>query len=145
MRYDFCFLFLQVHEYSLGRDVKSMQRRPRSNQNDFLVSPLLVLNGFGGAVNPQVKLMAEILRNMFESIDVRTLKVTQCRRVVVFNYDKSSNRTEFRHYAINQRPAGISRGVRKLLRPKKKLDLSRSKDIADYVQSVRCFHISSSQ
>jgi len=128
-------LTFKVHEYSLGRDVKSMQRRPRNNQNDFLVAPLLVLNGFGGNVPPQIKLMAEVLRNMFESIDVRTLRVTQCRRVVVFNYDKNTNRTEFRHFAINQRPAGISRGVRKLLRPKKKLDLSRSKDIADYVQA----------
>lgn len=128
-------LSFKVHEYSLGRDVKNIQRRPRNNANDFLVAPLLVLNGFGGNVPPQIKLMAEILRNMFESIDVRTLRVTQCRRVVVFNYDKATNRTEFRHFAINQRPAGISRGVRKLLRPKKKnLDLSRSNDISDYVQ-----------
>merc|ERR1719359_1140862 len=70
---------------------------------------------------------------MFQPIDVRKFEVRTNKRVALLNYDKNTQEYEFRHYSIVHRESGVSKGVQKLLRKRKKFDMSRSDDIGDYV------------
>lgn len=75
----------------------------------------VVLNNFGGTEAPShVKLMKVTLQNMFPSINVATVKLQECRRVVMFNLDKSNNNVEMRHYAIRATPTGITKAIKKV-------------------------------
>jgi len=46
---------------------------------------------------------------MFPAIDVQTIALSDCRRVVLFHYDKETELVEFRQYAIRAQPLGLSR------------------------------------
>eukprot|EP00921_Rhytidocystis_pertsovi_P026827 GHVQ01043227.1.p1 GENE.GHVQ01043227.1~~GHVQ01043227.1.p1 ORF type:complete len:590 (-),score=127.09 GHVQ01043227.1:1717-3486(-) len=98
-------LTFEVLQFSLQRDVKISQRRPRTGMFDFQTSPLVVLNGFrkgggggkkrkggagvlcgGGQDDTAVEIMRALFANLFPCIDVQTMKVSDCRRVVLFNH-----------------------------------------------------------
>lgn len=53
---------------------------------------------------------------MFPGIDVTTLKLNNCRRVVLLNYDEASDSIDFRHYFISAVPVGLTKGVRKVIK-----------------------------
>jgi ribosome biogenesis protein SSF1/2 len=92
---------------------------------------------------------------MFPAINVSTVKLNECRRVVLFNFirrdvadlktndDKSVKRNgdeddledeevEMRHYAIRAKPVGVDRKVRRLIEAKIP-NLSKLDDISDYI------------
>jgi ribosome biogenesis protein SSF1/2 len=92
---------------------------------------------------------------MFPAINVSTVKLNECRRVVLFNFirrdvadlktndDKSVKRNgdeddledeevEVRHYAIRAKPVGVDRKVRRLIEAKIP-NLSKLDDISDYI------------
>ncbi|CAM9707182.1 unnamed protein product, partial [Heterosigma akashiwo] len=48
---------------------------------------------------------------MFPPINVQTIKLADCRRVVLFHYLKEDQTVEVRHYSIRAVPTGISRSV----------------------------------
>ncbi len=75
---------------------------------------------------------------MFPAIDVEKVKLGDCRRVVLFNYDKETNYVEMRHYAITAKPLGISRPIKAVISEKKKTlpNLSKLNDISDFVLGV---------
>jgi hypothetical protein len=114
----------------------------------------LVLNNFAGD-SKEMKLMTLTFQNLFPMINVREVfafvsvilrirkstvetardvqvKLADCRRVVLVNYDRATERIEWRHYLVTVRPCGVSRGVRRLFRSQIP-DLSRVEDIADYI------------
>ncbi|KAF8821508.1 brix domain-containing protein [Cardiosporidium cionae] len=150
-------LTFSVLNYSLAKDIRSFQKRPRSSTEDYKVHPLLVINGFntknnsndssenieseeqknaheGPSHSKANHLIQTTLNNMFASIEINTVKVGQCRRVVLYNYCKTSKTIEMRHYAIVKRPAGITRGIRKLLRPKTRvMNLRKTTDVSDFI------------
>lgn len=75
----------------------------------------MVLNNFGEKdASSHVKLMKITLQNMFPSINVATVKLPDCRRVVMFNLDKVSGKVEMRHFAVRATPTGITRAVKKV-------------------------------
>lgn len=74
----------------------------------------VVLNNFGDKnASSQVKLMKVTLQNMFPSINVATVKLQDCRRVVMFNLDKANGTVEMRHYAVRATPTGITKAIKK--------------------------------
>lgn len=74
----------------------------------------VVLNNFGDKnASSQVKLMKVTLQNMFPSINVATVKLQDCRRVVMFNLDKANDTVEMRHYAVRATPTGITKAIKK--------------------------------
>lgn len=56
-----------------------------------------------------------MFQNMFPSIDVQETKVTDLRRVVMFNYNSETESIDFRHYRVDVKETGVSRGVKAIL------------------------------
>lgn len=139
-------LTFQAKRFTLGRQIKAVQRRPHNSVKAFSTPPVVVTNNFGDATAaPHVKLMRITFQNMFPAINVTTVKLNECRRVVLFNYmrrnvDESKTEgeeggdeeVEMRHYAIRATPVGVDRKVRRLVEAKIP-DLSRLEDISDYI------------
>ena len=81
-------LTFRVTQFSLAKHIKSLQRRPVSDQARSLHQnpPIVVTNNFGDAsAPPQIKLLRITFQNMFPAINVATVKLTECRRVVLFH------------------------------------------------------------
>ena len=55
---------------------------------------------------------------MFPTINVKTVKLSDCRRVVLFHFNKEEGVVEMRHYAVRATPVGISRSVKKIIQLK---------------------------
>lgn len=58
----------------------------------FLHGPLLVMNNFGQAEH--MKLATVLFQNLFPPINVQTVRLSMCQRVVLLNYDKDTNRIQ---------------------------------------------------
>jgi ribosome biogenesis protein SSF1/2 len=149
-------LTFRVKRFTLGRHLRAVQRRPIDSTKAFESPPVVVTNNFGDVTAaPHVKLMRITFQNMFPAINVSTVKLNECRRVVLFNFirrdvadlktndDKSVKRNgdeddledeevEMRHYAIRAKPVGVDRKVRRLIEAKIP-NLSKLDDISDYI------------
>lgn len=76
--------------------------------------------------------MRVMFQNMLPSINIKTVKLSECRRVVLFHYRKEDGLVEMRHYAIRATPVGINRGIKKLLQGKIP-NLSKLEDVSEYM------------
>jgi ribosome biogenesis protein SSF1/2 len=97
--------------------------------------PLLVLNNFSQAEENHVKLMKITFQNMFRTINVKTVKLSDCRRVVLFHYHKEDGTVQMRHYAIRANPVGISRNVKKIIQSKVP-NLAELDDVSQYLDGA---------
>lgn len=80
-------LTFRVKRFTLGRQIRSVQRRPYDSVKAYDSPPVVVTNNFGDAsAAPHVKLMRITFQNMFPAINVSTVKLGECRRVVLFNF-----------------------------------------------------------
>jgi ribosome biogenesis protein SSF1/2 len=62
------------------------------------------------------------------------MRLANCRRVVLINYNTDSDTIDFRHYEISAVPVGLTKGIRKIIKGKL-VDLHSRDDIADYVDN----------
>jgi len=149
-------LSFKVNQFSLTRQVRAVQRRPYDSQQAFSHAPIVVTNNFGdNTAAPHVKLMRITFQNMFPAINVASVKLVDCRRVVLFNFmrrdvkeeeksekenqnddspekEEEDEEVEVRHYAIRATPVGVNRKVRRLIQAKIP-NLSKLEDISDYI------------
>ena len=123
-------LSFRVHKYTLAREVAAAQRNPRSPPNAFRSPPLVVLNNFGDA--PHQKLATVTFQNLFPPINVKKVKLSTCQRAVLVDYDKDTNRFQFRHFAISAAPTGSNRALRKLLTTRNAPDLGALTDVSEF-------------
>ncbi|KAL7576311.1 hypothetical protein ACA910_018131 [Epithemia clementina (nom. ined.)] len=165
-------LHFRVNQFTLSKHIRALQKRPVSYTSGLRTNPpVVVTNNFGDSsssskpdntggrgAEPHIKLMRITFQNMFPAINVATVKLSECRRVVLFNLlppDSSSNdtnekdkdgedsskdltklpRVEMRHYAIQATAVGVHRRVRKLASSSRRNlpNLHKVQDIADYV------------
>jgi ribosome biogenesis protein SSF1/2 len=123
----------RVTQFSLIKHVRAIQRRPYTSPGINQHSPIVVTNNFGDATAPpHVKLMRITFQNMFPAINVATVKLSECRRVVLFNLMEEEGIVELRHYAIKATPVGVDRKVRRIVQTKIP-NLNKLNDIADYI------------
>ena len=148
-------LTFRVKRFSLSRQVRSVQRRPYDSPAAFSHPPVVVTNNFGDATAPpHVKLLRITFQNMFPAINVASVSLGDCRRVVLFNYLRrevkdsedvaegggaegdreldEDEEVEVRHYAVKATPTGVNRRVRRIVQARVP-DLSRLEDVADYI------------
>lgn len=143
-------LTFQLKQFSLSRQVRAIQRRPYNSPKAYAHPPIVVTNNFGDASAPaHVKLLRITFQQLFPAVNVETVQLSNCRRVVLFNFiqnvsggqrDHSTDNkdsqgddvVEVRHYAIRATPVGIHRRVRKLIEAKVP-NLSKLQDISDYI------------
>jgi len=139
----------RVKEYSLARQVRALQKRPMESTAAYSTPPLVVLNNFGSAETQQgmqhLKLTRIMLQNMLPSIDVKTIRLSECRRVVLFHYIKENDQVEVRHFAIRAQPVGISRSVKRIIQNKLP-NLGELKDISEFIEgNLGCGAVSDSE
>ncbi|KAF9688098.1 hypothetical protein SADUNF_Sadunf02G0161800 [Salix dunnii] len=128
-------LTFKIHEYSLAADVAQSQLRPRCPQDLFKNAPLIVLSGFGSG-EQHLKLTTVMFQNIFPAIDINTVKLSSCQRIVLLNYNKDTQLIDFRHYSIRLQPVGVSRRLRKFVQNREVPDLRNLQDVSDFVTKV---------
>ncbi|KAB5569456.1 hypothetical protein DKX38_003249 [Salix brachista] len=128
-------LTFKIHEYSLAADVAQSQLRPRCPQDLFKKNPLIVLSGFGSG-EQHLKLTTVMFQNIFPAIDINTVKLSSCQRIVLLNYNKDTQLIDFRHYSIRLQPVGVSRRLRKFVQNREVPDLRSLQDVSDFVTKV---------
>jgi ribosome biogenesis protein SSF1/2 len=96
----------------------------------------VVLNNFGQATENQIQVMKVMFQNMLPTIDVKSVKLGDCRRVVLFNYRKEDGLVDMRHYGIRANPVGISRSTKKILQGKLP-NLSQLEDVSEFMDHGR--------
>ncbi|KAJ6338504.1 hypothetical protein OIU76_008054 [Salix suchowensis] len=124
-------LTFKIHEYSLAADVAQSQLRPRCPQDLFKNPPLIVLSGFGSG-EQHLKLTTVMFQNIFPAIDINTVKLSSCQRIVLLNYNKDTQLIDFRHYSIRLQPVGVSRRLRKFVQNREVPDLRSLQDVSDF-------------
>lgn len=124
-------LSFKVVGYSLMRHLHLVHKRPVDASAAMKTKPLVVLNNFTGDAD-HIKLMNATFQNMFPAIDVQTVALAECRRVVLFNYEKDTDQVEFRQYVIRATPLGISKSVKTIVKAKIP-NLANLEDISEYV------------
>ena len=144
-------LTFKIQQFSLCKHVRRVQRRPFDiNSAAAKITthpPIVVTNNFGDVTAaPHVKLMRITFQNMFPAINVATVKLRDCRRVVLYNFIRRDEKSavnsngqseedeevEVRHYAIRAAPVGINRKVKRIIQAKIP-NLSKLEDISDYI------------
>lgn len=139
-------LTFRVDSFTLAREVRVAQKRPQGTSRDFVTPPLQVLNGLGGPKDSpegagggkslkmsERQLVAEMLRGAFPAIDVPSFNQAECRRAVLFHYDRENDAVFFRHFVVGRRQLGVERGIKKLTRFNRLPNLAGKEDIADFV------------
>ncbi len=142
-------LTFKIQQFSLSKSIRKVQRRPFDMHSSNIAAhpPIVVTNNFGDAsAAPHVKLMRITFQNMFPALNVATVKLRECRRVVLFNFMRreegeatnhngqsvEDEEVELRHYAIRANPVGIDKKVRRVIQAKIP-NLSKLEDISDYI------------
>ena len=100
-------LSFQVQKYSLSGAVRQVQRRPCDPSSAFKFPPLVVINNFDDA-KQHLKLITITFQKMFPAINVQTIRLNECRRVVLLQYDKENDTIDFRHYFVRATPTGVT-------------------------------------
>jgi len=77
--------------------------------------------------------MKVTLQHMFPTINVKTIRLSECRRVVLYHFNPEDETVEMRHYAIKANPVGISRSVKKLIQAKVP-NLSALDDVSQFIE-----------
>jgi ribosome biogenesis protein SSF1/2 len=131
----------KVETYSLCKDVRKIQRHPKSitsESKEYLNPPLLVLNGFTNPqkAEPHEKLLITTFQNMFPPIQPHSTKISSVKRVLMIHKDQETGAIDLRHFAIDTKPVEGSKNIKKLITAKhnlhKKLpNLSNSTDVSE--------------
>ncbi|CAL5433287.1 unnamed protein product [Camellia sinensis] len=122
-------LTFKIQEYSLAVDVAQSQVSPRCPQDLFKNLPLIVLSDFGTGVQ-HLKLTTIMFQNIFPAINVNTVKLSLCQRIVLLNYNKEKKLIDFRHYSIRLQPVT---DLRKVVQNHQVPDLRSLQDVSDFV------------
>ncbi|CAD6612060.1 XXYS1_4_G0048460.mRNA.1.CDS.1 [Saccharomyces cerevisiae] len=137
----------QVLDYSLGRDIKKILKRPKSlNNDDVLNPPLLVLNGFSTSkrsdeddqdVNVE-KVIVSMFQNIFPPLNPARTSLNPIKRIFMINKDRETGEISMRHYFIDIREVEISRNLKRLYKAKNNLsktvpNLHRKEDISSLI------------
>lgn len=80
----------------------------------------------------ETKLMALTFQNMFPAINIQTVKLSECRRVALFAYDKETGVVHFRHYVITVRPSGVTRTIKRIVTARIP-NMKNFDDVSEYV------------
>jgi len=130
-------LHFRVHQFSLAKHIVGNQRRPVAWSPALSGHPPLVVTQQFGGDKPHVKLMRITFQNLFPALNVATVSLKECRRVVLFQHmpqDDGPDFVELRHYAITTRPKGANKRIQKLLQKRHVPNLGKLRDVADYIE-----------
>eukprot|EP00775_Hariotina_reticulata_P013842 gene13842-13963_t len=125
-------LTLRIRSHSLMSDVAASQARPRVPPNAFKTPPLVVLNNFSSQ-QKQLALAASLFQGMFPSINVHTVNLATCQRVVLLSVDSATGYINLRHFTISTAPSGVKRSLKALIGRQDVPDLGGLQDISEFI------------
>ncbi|WBW73150.1 RNA-binding protein involved in ribosomal large subunit assembly and maintenance [Schizosaccharomyces osmophilus] len=132
-------LHFRIHEYMLNKDVRNLQKTPKSPNAEFLTPPLLVMNHFNtksSKETPHEALLTTTFQNMFPPLSLQSTNINSVKRVLLLN-KRDDGYIDLRHYLITTKPVGVSRPINRLLKgqthPSDLPDLNGVRDISDFV------------
>ena len=109
-------LTFRVLSYSLMRDIFNQQRKPVSvSAMDLTKSPLVVMNNFSSP-SAHMSLMTGMFQSLFPKLDIPNMRLSEARRVVMLNYNSTTDSISFRHYVITLSPVGINKNIKRLVK-----------------------------
>ena len=91
----------------------------------------MILNNFNGE-EKHISLVSTVLQNLFPSIKLSSIKLADCRRVILFDFDSETNTIDFRHYSINVKLTGVSKSIKNLISANLE-DLDKFDDVSEYI------------
>lgn len=121
----------QVSRFSTMNDCVSLNRHRVGANEGSQHSPLVVLTGFPKDEHGQ--LMSTMFQNMFPPLNIHTMKLSHCKRVALFAYDKETGTIQFRHYLITTSQTAVTKTVKRLIKSQLPNSLKSHNDIADYI------------
>ncbi|KAF6255316.1 Brix domain-containing protein, partial [Scenedesmus sp. NREL 46B-D3] len=123
-------LTLRIRGHSLASDVAASQARPRMPPNAFKTAPLVVLNNFAPQ-QKQLALAASLFQGMFPSINVHSVNLATCQRVVLLSVDADTGLISLRHFTISTAPSGVKKSLKALMARQALPDLGRLQDVSE--------------
>ena len=78
--------------------------------------------------------MKATFQHMFPAINVKSVQLTECRRVVLFHFKKEDGTIEMRHYAIRAKPTGISKTIKRVIESKIP-SIGNLTDVSEYIEN----------
>jgi len=112
-------LSFRVESFMLRDDVLPLQRRPPGLGDAFDTASTVIFNNFSGHQGrPHVAAMEATFRSLFPTIQIQRVKTSDIRRVVLFQYEPSTDVVEVRHYLVVAKAVGLTRTVKKLFEGK---------------------------
>jgi len=126
-------LSFKVESYSLSSGVRASQRRPVTSRDAYTHSPLVVLNNFEGRPK-HVALVATTIQAMFPPLDVQTVRLSECKRVLLVDYSEQDDAFDLRTFYIRAEPQGASRSVRKIVSGNKVPKLGDRLDVSEVLE-----------
>jgi len=106
----------RLERFSLSSDVHRAQRRPLTlKHTDFEQAPLLILSNLD-TDKPNTQLLVTMFRNLLPPLDVKNIRLEQdVKRVLLLDWNATTEELEWRHYGIRIRPQGVSRTIRRVI------------------------------
>eukprot|EP01001_Neometanema_parovale_P006241 NODE_2614_length_1379_cov_72.352707_g2485_i0.p1 GENE.NODE_2614_length_1379_cov_72.352707_g2485_i0~~NODE_2614_length_1379_cov_72.352707_g2485_i0.p1 ORF type:complete len:414 (-),score=69.86 NODE_2614_length_1379_cov_72.352707_g2485_i0:76-1317(-) len=135
----------RVQSFESTRDVISRQKKHYDNIRSYDAPALPILNNFAGSPHQHIQMVEAMITSMFPALQVDGIKLSQCKRVVLFHLNKESGVIDVRHYLIKSYRSGGSRAVRKLSKGRLPRKISYLKDIGDLLSKEDYFSESDSE
>ncbi|PRP80308.1 hypothetical protein PROFUN_11786 [Planoprotostelium fungivorum] len=124
-------LTFNITSYTTCKDIRVNINSRASPSQDWMFPPLVILSNFPQDTE-QTKLASIMIQNMFPAINVHKTDLSECKRVVIFYYNRESNTIELRHYFITTSIVGINKNLKQLVKNRIP-NIRNFDDISEYV------------
>jgi len=121
-------LNFRLESFTTAGQVRASQKRPEDFSRALQAPPLLVLHGFGAGPAPPgstssgvpysdaMRLVQSTFQAMFPPINPATIRLKDCKRVLLVKHERATGTLTLRHYILRTRPVGVSKSVGMLAR-----------------------------
>ncbi|CAD7699962.1 unnamed protein product [Ostreobium quekettii] len=120
----------RILKYSLMHDVLAAQAFPKFSQSMLSKPPLVVMTNFGQQEHH--KLATTMFQNMFPPLNLATMKLSSCKRVLLLDYNRERDAIVLRHYSIRLPVSGTRKSIKTLLEHKAP-DMGHMADISELI------------
>ncbi|GBG29129.1 Suppressor of SWI4 1-like [Hondaea fermentalgiana] len=140
-------LAFRIARYTLSNPLRKAQRRVYDPDLALQHPPLVVLNNFEESILAEkrhLKVVSLAFQSMFPAINVKTVRLADCKRVLLLHLNEEDESIEVRHFMVRTKPRGVTRQVKAVLRAKLP-NMSTAKDIGDMLEMQTGYPTSESE
>ena len=124
-------IHFRVLSYTLAASIRKSQQYPFDVSASLRSPPILIINNFEDKA-PHLKLVVLMFQKLFPPINVQTVNLRECRRVVLLHYDQDQDVIHLRHYCIRLGNHGTNNILTSILKTRLP-NVSTATDISDII------------